>query len=114
MSNDDCIPTVSSLAIGSIPIEVESMAMLESILCWKRLFPPAVILSIINFILMSISSVTYIMYPIKINIIFLTISTILCFFFSAIGVWIYFKYEYIEEITLPSENIEIYQIIANI
>lgn len=111
MSNDDCIPTIDSFAIETIPIQVESMAILESILCWKRLFPPAVLLSILNFILMSISSVTYITYPIKINIIFLSVSTILAFFFFVISVWIYFKYECIEEITIPGENIEISQIV---
>ena len=111
MSNDDCIPTIASFAIETIPIQVESMAILEYILCWKRLFPPAVLLSIINFILMSISSVTYITDPIKTNIIFLSVSTILSFFFFVISVWIYFKYECIEEITIPGENIEIYQIV---
>lgn len=93
-----------------IRVEVESMLMLEYIMCYKRIFPPIVVMAIINFILMSISSVNYITSPIIANLIFLTTVTVLCCLFSAIGVWIYITYEYIEEITMENETIEIHSI----
>ena len=91
-------------------VEVESMLMLEYIMCYKRIFPPIVVMAIINFILMSISSVNYITSPIVTNLIFLTTVTVLCCFFSAIGIWIYVTYDYIEEVTIENETIEIHSI----